>query len=62
MIRRAYRTEFSIGLYAIDLIEKRAGCKLPYDEAAFIALHFIDNRTDLSMSAATTTVLAILPA
>ena len=51
-IRRAYRTEFSIGLYAIDLIEKRAGCKLPYDEAAFIALHFIDNRTDHATSSA----------
>ena len=48
----AYRTEFSIGLYAIDLIEKRAGCKLPYDEAAFIALHFIDNRTDHATSSA----------
>lgn len=45
-IRRAYPTEFSIGLYALDLIQTKANCTLPVDEAAFIALHFIDNRTD----------------
>ena len=51
-IRRAYRTEFSVGLYAIDLIQKRTGYALPHDEAAFIALHFIDNRTDHAVSTA----------
>ncbi|QST00458.1 PRD domain-containing protein [Pontibacillus sp. ALD_SL1] len=38
-IKTLYAQEFSIGLWAIDLIEKRTGVPIPEDEAAHIALH-----------------------
>lgn len=45
-ISRAYPEEFDIGLYAKKLIEKSMAYELLTDEAAFIALHFVNNRKD----------------
>ena len=38
-IRRFYKEEFQIGLWALDLVEKKCHVRLPEDEAGFIALH-----------------------
>lgn len=38
-IRRFYKREFKIGLWALDRIEKEFKIRLPEDEAGFIALH-----------------------
>lgn len=46
-IRRVYGTEFDIGLYAVRLLEEKTGCEVLQDEAAFIAMHFLNNRMDL---------------
>ncbi|MDO4555015.1 MAG: PRD domain-containing protein [Lachnospiraceae bacterium] len=43
-IGRVYPTEFDIGLYGKNLLEKEAGYVILTDEAAFIALHFITGR------------------
>ncbi len=49
-IRSYYPKEFSIGLWAIELINKECDIKLPEDEAGFIAIHIISgelgNRLD----------------
>ena len=41
-IRRFYKEEFQIGLWALDLIEKKCHLRLPEDEAGFIALHLVN--------------------
>ncbi|MFM2485305.1 BglG family transcription antiterminator LicT [Celerinatantimonas yamalensis] len=41
-IKRLYPDEFSVGLKALDLIEKYIYFRLPEDEAGFIALHFVN--------------------
>lgn len=41
-IKRFYNSEYQVGLYALDLIEKKMGVRLPLDEAGFIALHFVN--------------------
>lgn len=41
-IKRFYSQEYRLGMYAIELIEKRLGIRLPEDEAGFIALHFVN--------------------
>lgn len=38
-IRRFYKEEFQIGLWALDYIEQKCKIRLPEDEAGFIALH-----------------------
>ena len=38
-IRRFYKDEFQVGLWALDLIEEKCKVRLPEDEAGFIALH-----------------------
>lgn len=38
-IRRFYKDEYQIGLWALDLIEEKCKVRLPEDEAGFIALH-----------------------
>ena len=38
-IRRFYKDEFQVGLWALDLIEERCSVRLLEDEAGFIALH-----------------------
>lgn len=41
-IKRFYPDEFCIGRYALELIEKRTGVRLPEDEAASIAFHLVN--------------------
>ena len=41
-IRTFYREEYVIGMFAIDLIERRLGISFPVDEAASIALHIVN--------------------
>lgn len=41
-IFRIYPDEFEVGLYAVKLLNERLGYKLGNDEAAFIAVHFIN--------------------
>lgn len=45
-IRRFYRDEFQIGLWALDLIEQQCKIRLPEDEAGFIALHLANAQMD----------------
>ncbi|MDE7250236.1 MAG: PRD domain-containing protein, partial [Lachnospiraceae bacterium] len=40
-VRLFYPVEYSVGRYALELIEERTGCRLQEDEAASIALHLI---------------------
>lgn len=44
--RRFYKEEFSIGMKALDLIQKRFKVRLPDDEAGFIALHIVNAEKD----------------
>lgn len=41
-IRRFYPLEYSIGTQAVSLIYERLGYKLPVDEAAALAIHFVN--------------------
>lgn len=45
-IRRFYREEYQIGLWALDLIQERFKVRLPEDEAGFIALHLANAQMD----------------
>lgn len=45
-IRRFYKREFKIGLWALDRIEKEFKIRLPEDEAGFIALHLSNAQMD----------------
>jgi len=40
--KKFYHHEYTLGLYAIDHIEKQIGVKLPHEEAGFIALHIVN--------------------
>lgn len=40
--KRLYKEEFQVALDSLSLIEERCGVLLPEDEAAFIALHFVN--------------------
>ncbi len=48
-IRLFYPVEYSIGRYALELIEERTGYRLAEDEAASIALHIINGELDSAM-------------
>lgn len=50
-----YPLEYSVGRYALDLIEERTGCRLVEDEAASIALHIING--ELNSAIGTTFVM-----
>ena len=41
-VKSFYRNEYLVGEYAISLIEKALGITLPADEAASIAMHFVN--------------------
>ena len=41
-MQQFYPREFSMGLKALDIIDKRLSVRLPYDEAAFIAFHLVN--------------------
>lgn len=49
-VRSFYPSEYLIGEYAITLIAKRLGVELPVDEAASIALHFVNAEYNTGMS------------
>lgn len=48
-VRLFYPVEYSVGRYALELIEERVGCRLEEDEAASIALHLINAELDSAM-------------
>ena len=48
-VRLFYPVEYSVGRYALELIEERTGCRLPEDEAASVALHIVNGETNLVM-------------
>ena len=41
-IKTFYKEEYLVGEYAVALIERRIGIKLPVDEAGFIAFHIVN--------------------
>lgn len=45
-IRRFYKEEFRVGLWALDLIQEKCKVRLPEDEAGFIALHLANGQMD----------------
>lgn len=45
-IKRFYKEEFEIGLWALEQIKDRFKIELPVDEAAFIALHLANAQMD----------------
>lgn len=49
-IKKLYRKEFEIGLWAIKEIENKLAVKMPEDEAGFIALHLINATMGESMT------------
>ena len=49
-VRSFYPSEYLIGEYAIALMERDVGIKLPVDEAASIALHFVNAEYKTAMS------------
>ena len=48
-VRSFYHAEYLIGEYAIAMIERDLGVKLPVDEAASIALHIVNAEYDAPM-------------
>jgi beta-glucoside operon transcriptional antiterminator len=59
-VQRLYRQEYLIGEYAVALIDKRLGVRLPEDEAASIALHIVNAEYNTVMSE-TMNITKILP-
>jgi len=49
-IKRFYPEENAIGVQALDIIQKKAGIRLDDDEAAFIAMHFVNAEMNQNMS------------
>ena len=49
-VRSFYPSEYLIGEYAVALVERDLGVKLPIDEAASIALHFVNAEYKAPMS------------
>lgn len=43
-IRKYYKREFQVALQALDIVEEEIGVRLPEDEAASIALHFVNSQ------------------
>lgn len=48
-VRIFYPVEYSVGRYALELIEERFGCRLAEDEAASVALHLINGELNSAM-------------
>lgn len=59
-VQRLYRQEYLIGEYAVALIDKRLGIRLPIDEAASIALHIVNAEYNTVMSQ-TMNITKLLP-
>lgn len=51
-VRLFYPVEYSVGSYALGIIEERTGCRLAEDEAASIALHIINGESNMEMGTA----------
>ena len=49
-IRKIYKKEFEIGQYALNIVEKHFGIRLPEEEAAAIATYIINAEFDSNMS------------
>ena len=43
-IKRLYKEEFEVGLYALTVIQEEVGIEFPEDEAAYIATHIVNAR------------------
>lgn len=43
-VKRFYKDEFELGLFALELIHTKTGNELPVDEAVFIALHLVNSQ------------------
>ena len=58
-VRSFYPAEYAIGEYAVTLIERDLSVRLPIDEAASIALHFVnaEYKTDMSGTMKITTLM-----
>lgn len=41
-VKTFYKNEYTVGQYAVEIVEKKLGIKLPIDEAASIAMHFVN--------------------
>lgn len=48
-LQKFYEKEFSIGLHAVKILNRRFKIEMPEDEAAFIAMHIIDAQTDFNI-------------
>lgn len=55
-IKLFYPVEYSVGRYALELIEERTGCRLQEDEAASIALHLVNGEVGAAMGTTFTMV------
>lgn len=49
-VKSFYRNEYIVGEYAMAMIEKKLGITLPVDEAASIAMHFVNAEYNTEMS------------
>ncbi len=49
-IQKIYYKEFEVGKYALDVVEKHMGIRLPDDEAASIAMHLVSAEYDGNMA------------
>ncbi len=49
-VKRYYIEEYKAGQHSLDIIDKKLGIRLPDDEAASIALHFVNARVDKSIT------------
>lgn len=49
-VKSFYRSEYLVGEYAVAMIEKKLGLKLPAEEATSIAMHFINAEYNTAMS------------
>ena len=49
-VKSFYRNEYMVGEYAVSLIEKTLGITLPVEEAASIAMHFVNAEYNTAMS------------
>lgn len=58
-VRTFYPQEYAVGLYALDLIHKELGIRLPDDEAVSIALHLVNAEYSSSFSATMHTTQAL---
>ncbi|WMJ22866.1 PRD domain-containing protein [Paludicola sp. MB14-C6] len=49
-VRRFYFQEYSVGKYALELIENKLGISFPEDEAASIALHIVNAEYETTLN------------